>query len=58
MTARKKLTPKQQVLKKWPNAIIAWDSYGTYIEVPRVDLGSGKTVAAAWADAARRLERK
>ena len=55
---RRKLTPKKRVLRKWPRAILAWDSYGSYVEVPRLDLGKGKSPSAAWADAARRLRGK
>ena len=56
--AKRKLTPKQQVLKRWPNAVCAW-SWGNYVVIrhyrhnPRYSFPTQKT---AWADAARHLK--
>ena len=48
------MTPKQRVLKKYPNAgVIKFGSY-TLIHLP---LGSDVTEAKAWANAAKRLRR-
>ena len=62
---RRKLTPKQRVLKKWPKArsycaeqscdfVITkeWPHYA-----PRYRIGIGEDAVQAWADAARRITR-
>ena len=62
MTTKRKRTPKERVLARYPLAesyewrgpawtIYANDGMGT-------SLGDGKTPALAWADAARRLTRR
>ena len=58
---RKKMTPKQRVLRKWPKAIS--ESYGMAgFQIVSVgpyavatQLGQGRNRKTAWSDAARRL---
>ena len=62
---RKKLTPKQRVLRKWPEAVCkAWIPGASPYRVWRDELescrsnrglGVGSSAKQAWADAARRL---
>lgn len=63
---KRKLTPKQRVLEKYPNAGPCW-GYGcagpTDCVIHRVEngetarsIGRGKNEREAWADAARRLK--
>ena len=60
---RKKLTPKQKVLRKWPTAysytgpggvvvIFPYDSHGYSNAISSSDKGA----RAAWAEAARRIK--
>jgi hypothetical protein len=56
------MTPKQRVLKKWPQAYLwRWQKvrfYGVEIDTPQPEtLGQGTTPQAAWADAATRIRR-
>lgn len=57
---RSKPTPKQRVLKKYPNAYLwRWQRikfYGVEIDTPSPQtLGQGNTPAAAWAEAAKSI---
>ena len=57
------MTPKQRVLKKWPLAVCEFvgpEYYfvSAYRGAPDSISFGHHTPAAAWADAARRLERK
>lgn len=59
----KRLTNKQRVLRKWPNAYFwFYDVLGLYKVFPQSGvgyldhIGEGNTEKAAWADAARRLK--
>jgi len=54
------MTPKERVLKKYPNAYLwRWQSikfFGVEIDGPfQQTLGQGKTPQAAWAEAARNI---
>ena len=53
------MTPKQQVLKRWPDAYCEKSALGTgwYVwrEANDAPLGRGYTAREAWADAARSL---
>lgn len=60
-SSRKRLTPKQRVLKRWPKAV-SWQTplkKHWFISKPDwagKDIGYGRTANSAWADAARRLK--
>jgi hypothetical protein len=56
------MTPKQRVLKKWPQAYLwRWQSikfYGVEVDTPSPQtLGQGISPQKAWAEAARNLRR-
>jgi hypothetical protein len=60
---RKRLTPKQRVLRKWPKAYSSYNPYmlrwnvGERAHKDHHWYGSADTARGAWADAARRLPR-
>lgn len=56
------MTPKQRVLKKWPQAYLwRWQNikfYGVEVDTPSPQtLGQGISPQKAWAEAARNLRR-
>lgn len=56
-TPLRKLSPKQRVLEKYPDAMVLWlmDDVCYIEDADGRRLGSGTAPKAAWADAARKL---
>ena len=64
MSAKRRLTSKQRVLRKWPNSVAEnvvicrgpdVGKWIWFIAHGYRDLGEGKTAALAWADAAKKI---
>jgi hypothetical protein len=51
--SKRKMTPKQQVLQKFPGAVATLDKFGRYRITHNRVLGTGAKEKDAWADAAK-----
>ena len=55
-TPRRRFTPRQRVLDKYPRAVAYRDKFGQFQITESRLLGTGQKERDAWADAAKRIK--